>query len=169
MYLTNTESERLLFRPLTLDDIDYWATYVADKRSGTYLPSTDLPPIEYSTFWIHRQLDRYKNNQYGQYAVILKESNEFIGQCGVQEQEVDGVKEIEVGYHFFPAFWGNGYATEAAVHFKNWGLTNKIASSIISIIHVDNLASKAVARKNGMTIEKRTDWNGIPVDIFRTQ
>jgi RimJ/RimL family protein N-acetyltransferase len=168
VYLTNTESERLKYRPLTLEDIDHWSTYTADERSRTYLPFTELSPVDFATFWIKRQLKRYENNQYGQYAVILKETGEFIGQCGVQEQEVDGIKEIEVGYHFFPDHWGNGYATEAAIHFKNWGLNNKIASSIISIIHIDNLASQAVARKNGMTIEKRTEWNGIPVDIFRT-
>jgi RimJ/RimL family protein N-acetyltransferase len=52
--------------------------------------------------------------------------------------------------------------------FKEYGFSTKQSDSIISIIHKDNLRSQNVALKNGMKKEKETEWNGLPIYIFRT-
>ena len=82
----------------------------------------------------------------------------FIGICGLLTQEIDEKKEIEVGYHILKKFWGQGYATEAAKLFIDYAFKNELANSIVSVIDVENFKSQKVAKKNGLTIEKKTKW-----------
>ena len=67
-------------------------------------------------------------------------------------------KEIEVGYHVLKKFWGQGYATEAAKLFIDYAFKNELANSIVSVIDVENFKSQKVAKKNGLTIDKKTKW-----------
>jgi ribosomal-protein-alanine N-acetyltransferase len=82
---------------------------------------------------------------------------------------VDGIDELEIGYHLIPRYWGNGYATESAGAFKEMGFENNLAESIISIIDVKNLSSQKVAQRNGMTKEARTKFIDMDVYIYRIQ
>jgi RimJ/RimL family protein N-acetyltransferase len=99
--------------------------------------------------------------------LLEKESNEFIGQCGLIKQEVDGKTEIEVGYHVFKKYWGRGFAPEAAKIFLEYAFNNNLSDSVISIIHVGNTKSQRVADKNGLTREKQTRWSDLDVFIYR--
>jgi len=82
-------------------------------------------------------------------------------------QNVDGKKELEIGYSILPMYWGLGYAPEAAKKCKEIAKQNKWASHLISIIQIDNIASKRVAEKNGMHIEKTTVYHNNTVHIYR--
>lgn len=169
IYQDNLQTERLYTRFLTIDDVDIWTTFFDEPECAKYFPNPDLLNARTrAENWINKGLTRYKENTFGLQALINKETNEFIGQCGLLKQEVDGVKELEVGYSLLRKHWGKGYATEAAKFFKNYGFENKLAPSIISTIHIDNIPSQQVALRNGMTKEKRTKWNDIDVFIFRT-
>ena len=64
--------------------------------------------------WLDRQMERYARDGFGLWAVVMKETGEVIGQCGLTYQDADGVRVVEVGYLFQRAFWHRGYATEAA-------------------------------------------------------
>ncbi len=168
LYNDNLETDRLITRFLTKDDISIWAKFLGDKESIQFFPNTSFKsPEEHSEFWIEKQLLRYKENRYGLQALINKDTGEFIGQCGLLLQEIDGIPELEVGYHIFKNHRGKGYATEAAKTFKAYGLKHKQADSIISIIHTENLNSQNVAIKNGMQLEKKSKWMDLDVLIFR--
>ena len=92
-------------------------------------------------------LPQYKNNL-GRWAVHLKETNEFIGWCGLKWlKETD---EIDLGYRFIPAAWGKGYATEAASHTLKYGLQQLQLKKIVAQAHIDNIASQKVLEKIGM-------------------
>lgn len=117
--------------------------------------------------WIEKQLKRYADNRFGLQAINDKHSGEFIGQCGLLAQEVDGIQEVEVGYHIFKNFRGKGYAPEAARLFIDYAFNNDLTESLISIIHVDNIKSQRVADKNRLTREKETSWSGLQVYIYR--
>src|SRR5258706_8127890 len=111
IYRDHLESSRLKTRFLTIDDIDIWTDFFKDKEAVELMPTFGLSEHrDRAKMWIEKQLDRYETHRYGHQALINKETNEFIGQSGVLLQEVDGVKEIEVGYHVFKKFWGQGYA-----------------------------------------------------------
>jgi RimJ/RimL family protein N-acetyltransferase len=101
-----------------------------------------------------------------QFALINREDNVLIGYCGFLHQEVDERKEIEIAYRLHPDYWNKGLATEAARAvrdrgFRDWGLKR-----VISLIHVDNKASRRVAEKNGMRMEGTTIFRGFPTQVF---
>lgn len=69
--------------------------------------------------WLDRQTCRYQKWNLGLWAVILKESDEMIGQCGLTMQPWKGEEVLEIGYLFERLYWHNGYAVEAAKACKN--------------------------------------------------
>ncbi len=161
-------TERLYTRFLTLDDIEPWTSFFEDPECIQYFPWIGNDSAkERSKQWIERQFARHKEKRYGLQALIRKDTNEFIGQCGLLMQDVNGTFELEVGYHIFKKHWGNGYAPEAAKLFFDYGFKNEQAESIISIIHIDNLKSQRVAEKNGLVREKQIKWVDMDVYIYR--
>lgn len=105
--------------------------------------------------WLDKQIARYKNNGFGLWAVILKETDEMIGQCGLTIQEYNNKKVLEVGYLFQKYFWHKGYATEAAIACKEYAFDILGAEEVVSIIRDTNIASQNVAKRNGMTEKEK--------------
>ena len=107
--------------------------------------------------WISRSLASYQNNGFGLWAVILKESNRFIGQCGITLQDIDGSSVPEIGYHIHKKFWGQGYATEAARACMVYGFEQLKFDRIFIHTYIKNIPSQRVAEKIGMRKVKEYD------------
>jgi [ribosomal protein S5]-alanine N-acetyltransferase len=101
-----------------------------------------------------------------QFVVTLRETGTPIGYCGFFHQVIDDVAEIEIGYRLHPDSWNQGFATEAARAIRDCGFADWKLTRLISLIHPDNIASRRVAQKNGMTLEKETTFRGFPVQVF---
>jgi RimJ/RimL family protein N-acetyltransferase len=145
-------TQRLSLREFELEDADALATILSDPETMRYYPmSFDLAAVG---DWIQRNRTRYANDGYGLWAMILNSTCELIGDCGLVRQTVDGVDEIEIGYHVRRDLWGRGYATEAARACREYGFATFTADRLISLIRPENLPSRRVAEKNGMTIWK---------------
>ena len=114
-----------------------------------------------------RTFERYDNDLGGMNALISKETHQLIGLCGLLVQSVDDAQELEIGYSVLPKYWRKGFAFEAAKKCKNFAKKNRLAKSLISIIHIDNIPSQKVALKNGMFLDKTTIYKANPVDIYR--
>ena len=146
------ETPRLSLREFQLEDLDALAAILSDPGTMRYYPmSFDRPAV---ADWIQRNRTRYANDGYGLWAMILKSTCELIGDCGLVRQNVDGADEIEIGYHVRRDLWGQGYATEAARACRDYGFAHLKVDRLISLIRPENLASRRVAEKNGMTIWK---------------
>ena len=117
--------------------------------------------------WIARNRRRYAANGHGLWAMILKSTEGLIGDCGVAVQPVDGVDELEVGYHLRRDCWGRGYATEAAQACRDWAFSNRNVDHVISLIRPENIPSRRVAERNGMTLWKEIEWRGLPHCVYR--
>lgn len=168
LYTDQLESERLRTRKLSLDDVEAWAQFFEDKEAVEFLPNLGFTSTkDRAKHWIEKQLGRYAENRYGLQALINKATNEFVGQCGLLAQVVDGEQKVEVGYHIFKKHWGQGYAPEAAKLFIDYGFNNDQASSIISIINTGNIKSQKVALKNGLIKVKQTVWSDLDVFIYQ--
>ena len=102
--------------------------------------------------WLDRQLMRYETYGFGLWAVVLKETGEVIGQCGLTMQEVGDSEVLEVGYLFRKEFWHHGYALEAAAAGRDYAFEKLGAEAVYSIIRENNGPSRAVAERNGMTV-----------------
>lgn len=132
-----------------------------------FMPFTVGSERDCETF-IQRSLDRMAKDGSGLHAVIEQGTGAPVGMVGLLTQEVDGLAELEVGYHLLPAAWGYGFATEAAIACRLFAQENRLASSVISLIDPLNFRSQAVARRNGMAEEKRTVHRGAEAIVFRT-
>jgi RimJ/RimL family protein N-acetyltransferase len=161
-------TDRLITRFLVYEDYYAIANFFSDRETRRFITLTnETDDNTIAIKWINKQLARYANNQYGLQALVNKTTGEFVGQCGLVTQIIDEMSELEIGYHIFPKFRGQGYATEAAVKFKHYAFENNLASSVISIIHKNNIASQRVAEKNGMEREKATKFQGAEVYVYR--
>jgi RimJ/RimL family protein N-acetyltransferase len=105
--------------------------------------------------WLDRQIGRYREFSFGLWAVILKETGEMIGQCGLTIQNYKDSQVLEAGYLFQKAFWHCGYATEAAMACRDYAFGKLKADEVFSIIRENNVASQNVALRIGMTIKGR--------------
>ncbi len=148
------QTQRLSLREFELEDTDALAAILSDPETMRYYPmSFDRAAV---VDWILRNRTRYANDGYGLWAMILKATGDLIGDCGLVRQSVDGLNEIEIGYHVRRDLWGQGYASEAAQACRDYGFANLKVERLISLIRPENLASCRVAEKNGMTIWKET-------------
>ncbi|MBX2926559.1 MAG: GNAT family N-acetyltransferase [Saprospiraceae bacterium] len=166
--LTGQETERLIFRPQHRDDFAEWLPAMENPDTERFLGMTGITSAEARCeTWFQRVENRYQNDLGGTNVLVDKSSGKIVGQCGLLVQEVDDILELEIGYTIIPAYWNQGYATEAARKCKEFAFENNFAESIISIIHIENIQSEMVARKNGMQLDKTTTFKGMPVNIFR--
>lgn len=103
--------------------------------------------------WLDKQIARYKKYGFGLWAVILKETDEMIGQCGLSMQLWNGEEVLEIGYLFQKDYWHKEYAIEAAKACKDYAFQKLKANEVCSIIRDTNKPSQNVALRNGMTIK----------------
>ena len=158
------ETSRLRLREFVPQDADALAAVLGDPIAMQFYPAAfDRKGVEE---WIERNRERYQREGYGLWAMVLKDSGELIGDCGCALQEVEGRNEIEVGYHVRRDLWGRGYATEAAQACMQYAFTRLGATRVLSMIRPENLQSRRVAEKNGMTCEKIIFWRGYEHCIY---
>lgn len=158
------ETSRILLREFSPGDADALARVLSDPETMRFYPAHfDRSGVEE---WITRNCRRYAEFGHGLWAMVLKSSGEMIGDCGLTIQVVDGEKEIEIGYHVRRDFWGQGLATEAAVACRDYGFGRLHAERLISLIRPENMPSRRVAEKNGMTIWKEVLWRELPHLVY---
>jgi RimJ/RimL family protein N-acetyltransferase len=158
------ETSRLILRPFQDEDIGRLAELMANRdfmrfSLGPYTREQTQTVLQKFLSW----------NQAGlpsQFAVIFRSNNELIGYCGFLHWHLDGADEIEIGYRLDPEYWNRGLASEAAQAVRDHAFRDLNLSRVISLIHPDNIASRRVAEKNGMKIEKETVFRGFPTQVF---
>ena len=148
------ETSRLLLREMSPTDLDFVATMMADADVMRYYPKRYSR--EESAQWVRRQMKRYKRDGHGLWLVTDKDSGRPLGQVGLMMQNVDGVKEAEVGYLIHAPYWRNGFATEAATATRDYAFETLHKPRVISLIRPVNVPSQGVARKMKMMPEKHT-------------
>ena len=142
------ETERLLLRPYTLSDFDSLYEIMSDPETMQHYPA---PYDEEKTRnWITWNLDNYEKYGFGLWAVVLKETGEFIGDCGITLQNIDGEILPEIGYHIHKKYWRRGFAKEAARAVRNWGFRNTQYDIFYSYMKYTNIGSWSTALANGM-------------------
>lgn len=153
-------TSRLWLREYAPADVDERSAMFADEETMRYYPR--LKTRDETIGWIEWNLRSHRQHGFGLWVVELKSTGEFLGECGLVIQEVDGTREIELGYSIKRSHWGRGIATEAAGAVRDHAFEALGLRRLISIIHPDNVPSQAVARKIGMTHEKDTHLFGLP-------
>ena len=148
------ETDRLILRHLLPTDLDSLYILYSDEEVRRYFPEGTLTYQE-----TREELEWFLNGhpehpELGLWATIHKETNQFIGRCGLLPWTIDQRLEVEVAYLLGKEYWGQGLGTEAARAIVQYGFQTLRLSRLICLIDRDNQASIKVASKIGMTFEK---------------
>lgn len=108
--------------------------------------------------WIDRNVALYRDRGFGLWILTLLETGEFVGECGLTPQHVDGTTEIEVGYQLLKPFWGRGLASEAAAACRDFARDVVGLDRLVALIDPRNTASQHVAANIGLTFEREATF-----------
>jgi RimJ/RimL family protein N-acetyltransferase len=132
---------------MMLSDLDAMAGLLGDPHVMKFYPAPKTR--EQAAAWIAWSQQNYEEHGYGLW-IIETHGGEFVGDCGLTWQKVNGLTRLEVGYHVSPPWQGVGFATEAATACRDFAHHDLEATELIAINHPDNRASERVAVKIGM-------------------
>ena len=142
------ETERLFLREMMESDFDALYDVLADSDIMEHYPYTfDEARVRN---WISRNMERYQKDGFGLWAVVLKETGEMIGDCGITMQNIHGQMLPEVGYHIRADHQRKGYATEAAAACIRYAFEKHNFPAVYSYMKYTNIPSQKTAMKNGM-------------------
>lgn len=142
------ETERLILREYTIKDFDGLYAILSDVENMKHYPK---PYDEKGTMrWLNWSFDNYKKYGFGLWAIEIKDTGEFIGDCGITMQNIDGKTLPEIGYHIDKHYWRHGYAKEAAGAVRDWFFENTKFDFVYSYMTSTNIPSYATAASIGM-------------------
>lgn len=147
------ETSRLLLREMNQADYPSIAAIVQEEKT-MYAYEGPFSDAE-TQAWLEKNRMRYKQDGFGLWAVILRETGLMIGMAGLSWQSIDQTQVLEIGYLFNKHYWGMGFATEAAKACKEYAFTVLDAKEVYSIIRDTNIASMNVAIRSGMLVRSR--------------
>ena len=146
------ETDRLLLREMNMDDFDALYKVLSDSDIMQHYPYTfDEKRV---SDWIERNMNRYRENGFGLWAVCLKDTGEMIGDCGLTLQNIEGEMLPEIGYHIRADHQRKGYAKEAAAAVRDWAFANTDYPALYSYCKYTNVGSYKTAESIGMHFEK---------------
>ncbi|HKP71314.1 MAG TPA: GNAT family N-acetyltransferase [Pyrinomonadaceae bacterium] len=168
------ETDRLLLRPLTPDDLPWFLRVRAKEEVSRYLGGASMQTPEFIEARHGVYLECYREHGFGMAAVVEKSSGEMIGWGGLQpleygwngEHSERAGKDVEVGYGFDTPYWGKGYATELAAAWLRYGFEQLKLPRIIAIASPENKSSWHVMEKLGMKYETTEPHYGSPCVFY---
>lgn len=149
------ETERLVLRPFTLDDLDEFAAINADPEVMRYFPSTMTRTQSMEA--IERYLGKLAADGYSFLAAELEKTGELAGVIGLSRfndalrSVIPGHPEVEVGWRLRRGLWGQGLATEGATACLDYAFQALKVPEIVAITSVSNAPSRRVMEKLGMS------------------
>lgn len=163
------ETDRLILRRFVPADQDALFALYRDPEIRRFFPEGTLTYEE-----TQEELEWFLNGhpeqpELGLWATLYKPTGVFIGRCGLLPWTIEGQAEVEVAYLLDKAYWGQGLATEAARGIVRYGFEQLQLPRLICLIDPDHRASRSVAEKIGMTLEKELDGiegDGIPTLVY---
>lgn len=152
---TLIETPRMIMRPFTLEDADAVYRFSCNQEVTRYTGDAgwvnNLSDAEdiIRNIW----LKEYNEIGYARYALILKESNQVIGFCGVKfEPEL---KTPDIGYRMLPEYWGKGLGMEASRAALEYAFNQLGLSYVIGEVDIANTASHKILTNLGLLEQKR--------------
>lgn len=142
------ETERLILRKYTIEDFEALYEIVSDPETMQHYPAPF--DCERTKGWISWNLENYEKYGFGLWAVVLKETGEFIGDCGITIQNIDGEMLPEIGYHIHKKYWRKGFGKEATMAARDWAFEHTDYDIVYSYMKYTNVGSYNTAIASGM-------------------
>ena len=145
------ETKRLLLREMDLGDCDALFRVLGDPETMWHYPYAF--DGQHVRDWIERNMDRYRKDGFGLWAVCLKDTGEMIGDCGLTMQDIKGEILPEIGFHIRCDRRREGYAKEAARAVRDWAFRNTDHAALYSCCKYTNEPSFRTAGSIGMRFD----------------
>lgn len=153
MHTIILETPRLYLRKIQLSDYDAICAILQDI-DVMYAWEHAFSDSEVAD-WINENIMRYDRDGYSYWAVIQKTTNGLIGVSGLIVEQVDDEKYTGIGYIYGKSHWKNGFAFEGAAACVDYAFNVLCLGEITAQIRPENISSKKVAEKLGMSIKKQ--------------
>ena len=149
---TKIETKRLYLRPINENDDHDFFEMDSNPKVHEFLGNNPVTSIEESRGYIESILQQYKDFGIGRLAIIKKDTGEFIGWSGLKfEREVrEEFDYYDLGYRLKEKFWGQGYATEAAIASLNYGFNDLKLKEICAAAYARHTVSNIILEKIGL-------------------
>jgi len=158
------ETERLVLRQLTPDDAEFILELLNDPSFIRNIGDRNVRTIEDACSYIlNGPVASYAKNGFGLYLVLLKETQEPIGMCGLIKR--DGLEDVDIGYALRPRYWCRGYAVEAAQATKEYAREMIGLKRIVAIVDPVNAGSIRVLEKIGLHYETMVRLSADDIDL----
>jgi len=159
------ETPRLIIRQFTPQDLEALSRLLSDSDVMRFSLSGTFSKAQTEQFLL-TCIQAYHEIRFGQYALVLKESNQVIGFCGFFTQVLNDKEEVELAFRLTKDFWGQGLAPEAAIACRDYAFSELPIDRLISIIDPNNTQAIRVAQKAGLKFKRKTTFNDIPVLLY---
>ena len=161
------ETDRLILRELKLSDAEAFFAMDSNPNVHKYLWNKPVLKIEETIEIIEIVTKQYIDNGIARFAMISKESKEFMGWAGLKyntEIVNNKVNFYDIGYRLDEKFWGKGYASEASFAWLKYGFEEMNIKNMEAAAHTNNAASNKILQKIGMQmteqyLEDSISWN----------
>lgn len=161
------ETDRLILRELKSSDAEAFFAMDHNPKVHQYLWNKPVQKIEETIEVITFVRQQYVDNGIGRFAIILKQTNEFIGWAGLKyntEEVNHKINFYDIGYRLDEKFWGKGYASEASFAWLKYAFETMNIKTIEAAAHAENVASNRILQKMGMQmteyyLEDEVSWN----------
>ena len=157
------ETERLLLRELELSDAEGMFELDSNPNVHLFLGNKPVKHIDESIHQIKNIQQQYIDFGIGRWAVILKETNEFLGWFGIKfiTNEINNHKNFyEIGYRFIERHWGKGYATEAGKAFVDYAFNEMKVEALYAYADAGNKDSRKILEKLGLQYINSFEYEG---------
>ena len=161
---TSLETARLVIRTFEPGDADAWIALFSDQEVRRFLPAAPTPTPEIFLGAMESRHSMEREIGYAMWAVEARSTGQFLGQCGLRPaatMDPNAGSEIDLAYHFVPASWGKGYATEAVTAVLAHALGPLGLDEVMAVAMPDNVGSWRVMEKAGMRCEGSASYYGL--------
>lgn len=162
------ETKQLILRLSTLDDADFFLELYNSPSFIQHIGDRNLRTIEDAKSYIqNRFLPQIERLGFGNYVILLKESNQKIGAVGIFER--DGLDVQDIGFSFLERFQGNGYGFEAASKVMEIGMQDFGLKKLSAITTDENTSSQKLIEKLGLKFKKYVQLpDDVPLRYYET-
>lgn len=157
------ETERLLMRDLMAEDVQGMFEMDSDAEVHRFLGNNPIATLDEAKDVISFIQKQYVDYGIGRWAVVEKESGDFVGWSGfkfVTDVVNERTEYYDLGYRFLKKHWGKGYASETAVASLNHGFKNLGFKEIVGIADREHTASNLILKKIGLIKRNEFEYDG---------
>lgn len=166
------ETKRLILREIALTDIDGMFDLDSDYEVHKYLGNNPVKDKQETVDVINFIRQQYLDNGIGRWAIIDKQTNEFIGWTGlkyVTELTNNHINYYDLGYRLRKKYWGKGIATESAIASLGYAFDKLNANEIYAMADCKNDGSNNILKKVGLKFIEKFDLDGVEHNWYKIE